>query len=222
MKKTIIALILISLALCLTACPGGGIGYYTGEHQEEFTSFDELLRFTNDFCESYDGCKRFVYFNMDDEDKATERYYKVSMVAKKYDTIFRKDIVPEYFYGFDYEFCFVLEDDEGVEHQIYLKQLFDFDYEIDRNNISFEFLKTEKFDPSSSDPSEYYFDKHDYSQENGSFVRKYEYINFFSLYCGEELAFDVCISSTLKPSQEKLDELCGMLMEHLVIYNFGE
>jgi len=214
--------ILAFLVFSLTACPGGGIFHYVGRHEENFTSFDELLQFTNDFCEKYDGSKRFVYFNMDNEEDVTKKYYTVSMIAKKYDTVFYKDIVPEYWYGFDCQFCFVFEDNDGSEHQIILKQQSDFDWDVDQNDIRFEMLRTEEFDPSNAEPSEYFFDRFNIDQETGSFVKKYNYINYCSMYCVEKLMFDVYISSVSKPSKETLDEIYQVLMDNLVIYNLGE
>lgn len=219
MKKIIIAFILVSLVFILTACPGRGIGYYIGSHEEEFGSFDELMMFVNDFYADSNTEEWLVYFNMDNEERAVERYYGISMIAKKYDTVFYKEIVPIYSYGLRNSFCFVISDNNDEHYQMFLNKQSDCLKEINKEDITVNFLRSEQFNPNVGNPSEYYFDKHDYDKASGSFVRKYEYINSFEVSRGDRVLYELYISSNSVLSDEKITELCEILMDSIVIIN---
>jgi len=225
MKRIIIALILVSLVFSLTACPGGIRAQV--DRTREFESHEDLVEFVEKYSSQNDGfVETFVSFDFGDSStvKPYRYYLHTSQLIKKH--WLTGDIVSEEIYakghsnGFVCEFVFY---DDVVGAQIvceYITSKTENFYQNDEISISFE--KSYLENSALNDGKILYDDFYEIRTvdiENAKYENRYNYLYLYQIKINGEDKISVKIASKSELPQEKLDELCEILLDSIVIIN---
>lgn len=225
MKRIIsIALILISLVFSLTACPGG-INPQV-DRTREFESHEQFLEFINKYSSQNDGfVETFVSFVFDDHDavKPYRYYLHTNQHIKKHwitgEIISDEIYANNHLNGFVGEMFFY---DDTIFAQImceYITSRTENYYQNDE--VSIEFVKSYHENGFLDDKVSYddFYEVRTFDVENAKYENRYNYLYLYQIKVNGENKISVKITTKCELSQEKLTELCNVLMDSIVIIN---
>ena len=231
--RVMLLVLLLASTLTLTACPG-----WNGEVNRTitFNSHDELLQFVEKYNSKNDGfVYTFVSFDFS-EDSGLEVY------EYSFDTIWeikRSLITDEISYaemydkdhnkGFGCEFIFHIDEISTQIKCLYgVNDDYNF-YQYDEMSIEFidSYQVNDKWDyeihnkyfSSSNNIRDEFADLRTFDTNTMSHSRYYDYMYMYQIKIGGKDEIRVQITSKGELEQEKLDEICQLLLDNIVIIN---
>ena len=243
LARVMLVVILLASAINLSSCVSSGKVC----RNICFNSHSELLAFVEEYNSKNDGfVYTFVSFDFDNHDTVhTDEYCfatvwdlvsPLSFSESKYRKMYDKDHSKGF--GFDCEMIFYMDDFlDGEKTERAYKIYCVFETKKDYNFYQYDQIEmkyidcydiddyNDKFDEIGcyySDADEYelrFIDQNSYNLDNSCYDRYYSYLYMYQIQINGNDEVRVDITSENELTKEKIDEICQLLMDNMVIIN---
>ena len=217
LARVMLVVVLLTSVLSLSGCRKL-FGNYHAEKGDLYKSHAELVEFIEKYNSKNDGfVSTFISFDFDSNEIVSDRYYYWGIVAKLND--YYDKVYDKYQDYLALRMTFYVNDVD--ENGDIIKDSYQIYCSYNTKNVNYNFdandnLSLNLFDASTTSPI-YLGELFRVYNPNDN---EYNYITTYSLYVNEVDVMQISIASLEKElSQEKIDEICKLLMDNIVIIN---
>jgi hypothetical protein len=211
LAKVMLVVVLLTSVLSLSGCRKL-FGKYRAHEEYLYKSHAEFVEFIEKYNSKNDGfVSTFISFDFDSNETVSDRYYFRYMVAelndyydKVYDKYQNEMGINMFFYVDDIQIeCFY-----GIRDNYNFYQ---------DSEILMQFVESIHIDDTASYKIDFR-DIRSFDLESNKYMRYYEYTNIYQVNINGKKELTVRIAYN-EINQEKLDEICKLLMDNIVIIN---
>ena len=221
--RLMIVILLLTSTLTLVSCGEANIfGFYDHQCSDEYYSHEEFQRFIEKYNSKNDGfVGTFISFDFDSSSKVEERCYKWFMVAKL--NKYMGDMIFDKYQDDNLGLQFVLYINDVDENGTTIKNA----YQIICSGIvghnKYNFYSKDVLSLTNvgngENSLEYYYNSYKFDFYN-PLELDYEYITTYDLCVNENHYMNIIVAALEDTvPEEKLDEICKLLMDNIVIIN---
>ncbi len=221
MKKIICILMLV---LLLTSCgPFGG----TVSSSLPFDSCEDFAEFVSKYNSKRDDFTfTFVLFDFPESSGIETYLYKAWTTQDFRRNLFTGENIYDEFYdkthGKAFSFDMIFYMDEASANGSIIERAYQIQCRYMTPNYNFYQSDEMRIELISSNTSAHSEDISSFSIDTLSYARYYGYEYIYKLYVNDVETVTVTVCSEIEPSAEKLEEICQMLLDNIVIINVEE